>query len=69
MVKDPEGDMMKLMKYVDENPYIFVVHQDTRKVIHEIIEDYTPRFAEYGRILTNLHRKSKKDTPAWEEVR
>jgi hypothetical protein len=66
MVRDPEGDMMDLMKYVDKNPYILVVHQATRQIIHEIIEDYTPRFAEYGRYLTDFH-KSKKDSR--EEIR
>lgn len=69
MVKDPDADMMDLMEYVHKNPYILVVHQDTRKTIYEIIEDYNPRFAEYGRQLTDVHRKSKKDSPAWEEVR
>jgi hypothetical protein len=68
MVQDPEADMMRLMKYVDKHPYILVVHQATREAIQLIIKDYTPKLAEFGRHLFDIHRVSKKASPMWEAV-
>jgi hypothetical protein len=61
----PGGDMMKLMKYVDENAFILVVDPVTRTAVRRDIQGYTKRFAEFGRHLIKLHESSEtKKSPA-----
>lgn len=61
----PEGDMMKLMKYVDENAFVLVVDPVTRMTIRQYIQGYTKRFAEFGRHLIKLHESPEtKKSPA-----
>ena len=66
----PEGDMMKLMKYVDENALILVVDPVTRMAVRRDIQGYTQRFAEFGRHLIELHESSetKKSPTLQKEV-
>jgi hypothetical protein len=61
----PEGDMMKLMKYVDENAFVLVVDPVTRMTIRQCIQGYTKRVAEFGRHLIKRHESPEtKKSPA-----